>query len=888
MSRTGPGFGLQAEAARDEDLYGGYEDGPSSRSGGVFQPLGLDVSNQPPGTAMLPPGTSMGKSYVAPGTAARMGTAMGAGYDPARPMTSNRGAGFTSVPNKKFDPLSQTRASTGAGAKAQLLQKADSSLEEQQAKELERKVHELLELSAATLNKGDAPTALDKAIEAKKRERALCKYRDMNSMGDAINVDLTFACDLNLACMYQANTNFKEALDLYTQMVRNKGYSSGGRLRINMGNIYFEQKKYTNAIKMYRMALDQIPATSKEVRFKIMRNIGLAFVRLGQYQDALQSFTQVMDHSPDHQTGYNLVVCAYALGDREGMKDAYVRLLSVRSYEEDEEDEEEMSGLMANEEDDMQQVASLTQYSIAVVQDDGLKEELRKRLNHITRGIVSSAQLISEKIDRQGGFQAGFDWCAEQLRAAGAGAARLANEVELAKASKFLANKDFEAAIEVFKAKPCVQNLTGNNLLHHLAALDATYCVSLVLLAPGAAMPSLVVLGGLQEFEKKEPRMKARAATNLAFLYLLEAEADAADKYADLALKSDRYNARAFVNKGCVLVEKGDLEGGRDLFREAAGIEPYCVEALYNLGLVHQRLGEPQVALAVFRKLHAMLPDNNDVLWQISQCYDIMGDFKQSVKWLEMLSSLVPNDPGVLARLGAIHARADDELRALHFYQESARVFPVNMDVISWLGAYHVKNEVYEKAMPFFDLASKIQPQEVKWALMVASCYRRIGAYPQALAKYKEINTTHPTNAECLRYLVHLCTELGRRDDAQRYMTELRKAERAMAAEASAMTVAQHAAMAAAATPPQPAAANGGFTEGELSPGLNVPVTRGKKVVAKEDAGHDDWGNEELGDDLLPHLICFKQKHLQAALLNTAVAIESVNTLQSGPRRANP
>jgi len=25
-----------------------------------------------------------------------------------------------------------------------------------------------------------------------------------------------------------------------------------------MGNIYFEQKKYTGAIKMYRMALDQV------------------------------------------------------------------------------------------------------------------------------------------------------------------------------------------------------------------------------------------------------------------------------------------------------------------------------------------------------------------------------------------------------------------------------------------------------------------------------------------------------------------------------------------------------------------------------------------------------------------------------------------------------
>ena len=32
--------------------------------------------------------------------------------------------------------------------------------------------------------------------------------------------------------------------------------------------------------------------------------------------------------------------------------------------------------------------------------------------------------------------------------------------------------------------------------------------------------------------------------------------ADVADKYAELALKSDRYNARAYVNKGCILADK--------------------------------------------------------------------------------------------------------------------------------------------------------------------------------------------------------------------------------------------------------------------------------------------------------------------------------------------
>jgi hypothetical protein len=38
-----------------------------------------------------------------------------------------------------------------------------------------------------------------------------------------------------------------------------------------------------------------------QVRFKIMRNIGLSFVRMGQYPDALQAFATVMDNVPDHQ-----------------------------------------------------------------------------------------------------------------------------------------------------------------------------------------------------------------------------------------------------------------------------------------------------------------------------------------------------------------------------------------------------------------------------------------------------------------------------------------------------------------------------------------------------------------------------------------------------------
>lgn len=61
-------------------------------------------------------------------------------------------------------------------------------------------------------------------------------------------------------------------------------FTQSGRLRVNMGNIYYKQQKYSIAIKMYRMALDQTPNAYKETRYRIMRNIGNAFMRLGQYQ----------------------------------------------------------------------------------------------------------------------------------------------------------------------------------------------------------------------------------------------------------------------------------------------------------------------------------------------------------------------------------------------------------------------------------------------------------------------------------------------------------------------------------------------------------------------------------------------------------------------------
>lgn len=60
-----------------------------------------------------------------------------------------------------------------------------------------------------------------------------------------------------------------------------------------------------------------------------MQNIGIVFVKMGQYSDAITSFEHIMSEAPSFKTGFNLILCYFALGDRDKMKRAFQKLLTV-------------------------------------------------------------------------------------------------------------------------------------------------------------------------------------------------------------------------------------------------------------------------------------------------------------------------------------------------------------------------------------------------------------------------------------------------------------------------------------------------------------------------------------------------------------------------------
>ncbi|OBS59805.1 hypothetical protein A6R68_09066, partial [Neotoma lepida] len=289
-----------------------------------------------------------------------------------------------------FDPLGQSR-----GPAPPLEAKNEDSPEEK-IRQLEKKVNELVEESCVANSCGDLKLALEKAKDAGRKERVLVRQREQVTTPENINLDLTYSVLFNLASQYSANEMYAEALNTYQVIVKNKMFSNAGRLKVNMGNIYLKQRNYSKAIKFYRMALDQIPSVHKEMRIKIMQNIGITFIKTGQYSDAINSFEHIMSMAPNLKAGFNLILSCFAIGDREKMKKAFQKLIAV-PLEIDEDDK------YISPSDDPH-----TNLLIEAIKNDHLRQMERERKAMAEKYIMTAAKLIAPVIEAS--FAVGYNW----------------------------------------------------------------------------------------------------------------------------------------------------------------------------------------------------------------------------------------------------------------------------------------------------------------------------------------------------------------------------------------------------------------------------------------------------------------------------------------------
>ncbi|KAF5300708.1 hypothetical protein FQA39_LY11070 [Lamprigera yunnana] len=611
--------------------------------------------------------------------------------DVNRPMTAVRGAGYSS--QKVFDPLNQRLATS------QFELPKDESPEEK-VRMQERKIMQLIEESCVANNQRNYRQALDKAKEASNKERNLIRLQEQSGLSDTHNMDLTYTVLFTLGNQYVANELYTEALNTYQLIIKNRMFTNAHRLKINIGNIYYKQGQYHQAIKMYRMALDQVPSSQKNLRIKIMHNIGMVFVRMGQWDEAVASLEYIMNEQPSHRAGLHLVLCCLALEDVERMKNAFSLLLSVPLELEDEEKYNHVQ-------DDLND-----RMLAGAIRNDELHTYEKKKRTDAEFCVLTAAKLIAPLIEN--GFSEGYDWCVSVIKNSEYG--HLAGDLEINKAVMFLKQKQVSEAIDTLKS-------FGN-----------------------------------------ESNIGANAAINLSFIYFQQKDYENAEKYGLIVKNVDNYNAAGFVNLGACYMAKNDLEQAKNFFMSSLDLDPSCFEALYNLGLVLKHQGHYDDALECFQKFSGSLSLIPDIIYQTACIFEGLGDFEAACEAYQQLLGLVPTDATILQKLGELYDHEGDKQLAHHYHTESYRYNPSNLSVIDWLGSYYIEMQVVEKALIYFEKAKLMQPNEPKWHMMVAGCHRRTGNLHKALTLYQEIHKRFPENIECLKFLIRLCNDLSLRE----------------------------------------------------------------------------------------------------------------------------
>ncbi|XP_017857186.1 PREDICTED: intraflagellar transport protein 88 homolog [Drosophila arizonae] len=716
----------------------------------------------------------------------------------ARPSTAVRAVGYAASASgsagQRFDQFFLEKV------KQQTLSSANASVDAAKEvnpqikyKNMEAKIVKLLESSivlaaqsssnrsTGTNNaevKSALAEALNKAKDASSLDRILHHEQDKQGENVFHNFDLTYAVFFNLAEQYENNDMHIEALNTYNIMTKNKMFPHVNQLKLNMGNIYFKMGMHKKAIKMYRMALDSVPNTLKQLRLKITENIGVLFIRMGQYADAASSFEFIMSERADIRNGIHLLLCYYAMGDVEKIKSTFRSLCDVQPVEteRDLENENNIIRLQQQAEQAGQSAVDLgdngaevaiidaeagssyeqlndptkssanakNRYVLQALKTDELAIYTKQRRNTEKRSVTMIVDLISPLIEEN--YNDGYNWCIEVIRTSNL--SWLANELELNKALVYLRQNDVNQAIET-----------------------------------------------LQMYDRKsESSMTASALTNLSFIYInlgnLEMATHCLNQLQELgALQT---SALALVNASIVDMLNQNYSSAGERLQRALQLDPTSFEANYNLGLLAIQQQDYELAEEQFELLKAQLMQphsvqHSHVYYQLAKLQErrlsnasAVGGFKSTASpgalqaYLQVLGiSAAEIDSRLFEKVGSMYEQRQDHQEANQYYNEAYRINMSDINIASSIGSYYIKLQATEKALYYYERAVLADPNDPNLMLRIASCFRNSYLPPkQYLGMFEKIYARFPDNLTCVRALMQVTKSLGMSELHERYAQE--------------------------------------------------------------------------------------------------------------------
>jgi len=211
----------------------------------------------------------------------------------------------------------------------------------------------------------------------------------------------------------------------------------------------------------------------------------------------------------------------------------------------------------------------------------------------------------------------------------------------------------------------------------------------------------------------------------LAELYLIGKDYDQSLKSADLAVKYDIYNEKAYYIKAYNFLELGDTSKAISSFQTSVEQNPDYYEGYLQLGLLYSELDNPL-----------------------------------AVEYFENALQVKPNDKDVLYAKGMFEQEHDMLNEAMQSYTQAIKAHPDFREAyynMGYLHMYYLK--LYREGLNYFDQAVKVDPQYYQAYYNRGYSFELLGDINNAAKDYRKALSIQPDYTLAARGLERVTTD---------------------------------------------------------------------------------------------------------------------------------
>jgi tetratricopeptide (TPR) repeat protein len=436
--------------------------------------------------------------------------------------------------------------------------------------------------------------------------------------------------------------------------------------RLFLANLYIQQDKIAEAIKLYYQILDQ-DADNESVYLRL----GLLYSHQEEYAKAEKLFRQLLARNSNSYFGR--LSLARLLKQTDKFQEAvleYESALKINwskelayelgQYYNSHKKHEEALRLYKDisETDPFEERAALSQ--VQVLLDMGKNDEALEKLTNIlvfSRNPANIELIISKVLLRK-----------EEVEKAKEILLRLVGSTEDSEPRYML-------GLLAFKDQDYPAALTHMEQIPSTSAdfEDAVYLQTRILKETGETDKAIALL---KKHIAQETTRRPFFYGLLGALYHEQKEIPVALAFLEAGISLYPDNAQLFFEYGLMLDKNGMEEQAMANMMKVLEIQPDHADALnfvgYSWADKNIRLKE---ALQYIEKAVALKPDNGYIVDSLGWVYYRLGDFRRAVKELERSLELEPGDPHIHDHLGDAYRALGDASRALVHYKKALEMF---------------------------------------------------------------------------------------------------------------------------------------------------------------------------------------------------------------------